>query len=138
MNLRTPDESSKTNDIAKAKLEVARAERALNDGVREVSLVGREGVKQALSVVKPALIAAVAVGGVVWIVTLVRRPRQISFERAGGPEKKSIVREALRTLALSLATAAARRIADSLVSSGKEDHSIPARQSAPPHEVSER
>jgi len=41
MNPGTPEDSSKTNDIAKAKLEVARAERALSDGVRDISNVGR-------------------------------------------------------------------------------------------------
>jgi hypothetical protein len=138
MNAGTPEESSKPNDINKARLEVARAERALHDGVHEVSMVGRAGLEQAVGVLKPALVAAVVVGGVVWIVSAVRRPRRISFERGSTPVKKSIVGEAVRTLLLSLVTAGARRLAESLISSDKEDHSIPARHSASPHEVSER
>ncbi|HEX5098671.1 MAG TPA: hypothetical protein VFV94_04195 [Polyangiaceae bacterium] len=137
MNVDTSEPPSKSNDIDRAKQEVARAERALHEGVHEVTLVGKAGMEQALSVLKPALVAAVVVGGVVWIVSAARKPRKISFERARPSAQKSVVGEALRTLVLTLASAGARRIAESLVS-GKEDHSIPARRSAPPHEVSAR
>ncbi|HWP08689.1 MAG TPA: hypothetical protein VNN72_23265 [Polyangiaceae bacterium] len=137
MNLGTNDDASKPNDIDKAKLEVARAERALHAGVHEVTLVGKAGMEQALSVLKPALVTAVVVGGVIWIVSAVRKPRHITFERASASTQKSIVREVLRTLVLTVASAGARRIAESLVSD-KEDQSIPARQSTPPHEVSAR
>jgi len=95
-------------------------------------------MEQALCVLKPALVAAVVVGGIVWIVSAVRKPRRITFERTSSPEKKSIIREGLRTLVLSLAAAGARRIADKLISSDNDDHSIPARRLASPHEVSER
>jgi hypothetical protein len=138
MNATTPEERSSSNDIAKAKLEVARAERALNDGVHEVTLVGRAGMEQALSVLKPALVTAVVVGGVFWLISAVRRPRHVSFERPSAPARSSILREVLRTLVLTAATAGARRIAEAIVSPDKEDHPIPARRSAPPHEVSDR
>lgn len=138
MNAITPENPPKSNDIAEAQLEVARAERALNDGVHEVSLVGRAGIEQAFAMLKPVLITAVVAGGVVWLVSAARRPPRSSFERASGVQKRSLVREALRTLVLSLASAAARRLADALVSSGKDDHPVPTRHSAPPHEVSTR
>lgn len=135
MNVGT-GEPSKSNDIDRAKQEVARAERALKEGVHEVTLVGKAGMEQALSVLKPALVTAVLVGGVVWIVSAARKPRQVSFERATAGQR-SIVGEVFRTLLLTVASAGARRIAESLVS-GKEDHPIPARHSTPPHEVSAR
>jgi len=132
MNLSTPENPPKSNDIAEAQLAVARAERALNEGVREVSLVGRAGIEQAMALLKPVLVTAVVAGSVVWLVSAVRRPRRSSFERAGGVQRPSVVREALRTLVLSLASVAARRLADALVSSGKDDHPVSARHSAAP------
>jgi hypothetical protein len=131
--LRDSGNGHQSNELDVARREVARAERQFSHRLSEVSAAGEATMKRAVSLAKPVLVGVAVVGGVVWLASLLRRG---SRGRAPGPSQPSILREALRSAALSLAAAAARRVgehflaangAPPLVSPGR---SVPASASA--------
>src|SRR5689334_16940842 len=105
MNQRPRAEADLPKDeIAVARREVARAERQLSHRLGEATAAGEATVKRAFAVAKPALIGIAVAAGVVWVVSLLRRPRR---RAASNPSEPSIIKEAVRAAALGLASAAA-------------------------------
>jgi hypothetical protein len=114
----------------KAKREVERAERMLSTRLHEAGVAGDRTLDNALSLARPLVIGAVAVAGVVWLVSLFRRPRRRAlFEPA--PARPSIMKEALRTVTLSLASAAARRVGEHFLLGQEAADSTPAGRALP-------
>jgi hypothetical protein len=101
-----------TNGVVDAaQRDVEKAERMLSHRLEEAGLAGHATVDRAFSLVRPLVIGAVAAAGLVWFVSALRRPRRRGFVLPE-PSRPSVVGEALRTASLSLATAAARRLAE--------------------------
>lgn len=124
--------------VAKAKREVEHAERVLSERLHEAGAAGERTLDQALSMARPVVVGAVAVAGAVWLVSLLRRPRRRPiFERA--PARPSIMKEVLRTVTLSLAATAARRVGEHLLL-GKETAELPppGRAVPPQHPTTAR
>ena len=96
-----------------AKREVKRAENALSQRLEEAGVAGHATVEQALGLVRPLVISAVAAAGLVWLVSALRRPRRRGFVL---PERTrpSVLNDALRAASLSLASAAARSLGQHL------------------------
>ncbi|HTQ06710.1 MAG TPA: hypothetical protein VMI54_22795 [Polyangiaceae bacterium] len=102
---------ARKTDVDQAKREVEHAERMLSKRLHEAGVAGNRTLDRALSLGEPLLVGAVAVAGVVWLVSLLRRPRRRPlFETA--PARPSIVKEALRAATLALASTAARRVGE--------------------------
>jgi len=123
---------SSVNDVDAAKLEVERAERALSRSLHEVSDAGVATLKRAAGVARPVLIGAAAVVGVVWIVRSIRRAGQPAWRRPP-PTERSVLGEVLRAAALSLASTAARRLADRLIHEPRGMQSTSAGRAGAPH-----
>ncbi len=119
------------NDVDRAKREVERAERLLSTRLQEAGVAGDRTLDHAMSLARPLVVGAVAVAGVVWFVSLFRRPRRRPlFESA--PARPSIVKEALRTVTLSLAATAARRVGEHFLLPKDAAESTPAGRAVPP------
>jgi hypothetical protein len=125
-----------TNDVDKAKREVERAERLLSTRLHEAGVAGERTLEDALSLARPLVVGAVAVAGVVWLVSLLRRPRRRPL-LAVAPARPSIMKEALRTVTLSLASTAARRVGEHFLlqqeaaQSSSPGHALPPRHPNP-------
>ena len=110
-----PDHENVPNgmsDIDSARDEVLRAQRALSSRVREASVAGEAALARTLAVARPVLIGATVATGVVVLVALLRRSRR-SRVTNGAPES-SLFGQVARTVVLSLATVAARRLAETV------------------------
>lgn len=96
-----------------AKRDVQQAEQALSHRLEEAGVAGHATVEQAVSLVRPLVVGAVATAGLVWLVSALRRPRRRGFVL---PERTrpSFLNEALRAASLSLASAAARNLGEHL------------------------
>lgn len=117
------------SDVDQAKRNVERAERLLSTRLHEAGVAGNRTLDQALSIARPLVVGAVAVAGVVWLVSLLRRPRRRALF-APPPARPSIMKEALRAATLSLASTAARHAGEHFLSAHEA-----ARASATEHEV---
>ena len=102
---------SNFNAVDAAKRGVANAEQQLSHRLEEAGLAGQATVEQALSLVRPLVIGAVAVAGLVWLVSSLRRPRRRGFVLPE-PSRPSVFNEALRAASLTLASSAARRLGE--------------------------
>jgi hypothetical protein len=109
MNGETTRQPGAANDVDDAQREVERAERALSRSLHDASAIGKETMTRAFKIAKPVLIGVIAVGGVVWLVRRARRPKGRPW--LDRPSERSVLAEAARAATLSLASAAARRIA---------------------------
>ena len=123
-------EVKSSNDLERAKVEVAQAEAALSKRLHEATVVGEATVKRAFALARPVLVGAVVIGGVVWIASMLRRSRHgggrpISTER-------SVVAEVVRAAALSLASVAARRLGERWLSAPDATQSISAGRAGSP------
>ena len=114
-----------------AKRDVEQAERMLSHRLEEAGLAGHATVDRAFSLVRPLVIGAVAAAGLVWFVSALRRPRRRGFVLPE-PSRPSVVGEALRTASVSLAAAAARRLAEHWFASHLAAQSTPAGRAVPP------
>ena len=132
MNDRTTLPNGKANDVDAAKLEVARAERALADSLHDASDAGLATLERAVVVARPLLIGAAAVVGITWIVRSIRRARQPAWRRPP-PSERSVLAEIARAAALSLASTAARRLADRYLSEPTGMQSTSAGRAGSPH-----
>ena len=119
------------SDIDSARHEVFRAQRALSSRVREASVAGEAALARTLSVARPVLIGATVVTGVVVLVALLRRPRRPRV--TNGVPERSLFGQVARTVVLSLATVAARRLAESIFPPGPM-HSTSVGRGGSPHE----
>jgi len=127
----TTTNGARRNDVDKAKRAVERAERLLSTRLQEAGAAGDRTLDSALSLAKPLVVGAVAVAGVVWLVSLFRRPRRRAlFEPT--PARPSIMKEALRTVTLSLASTAARRVGEHFLLPKEAAESSPAGRPVPP------
>jgi hypothetical protein len=131
MNPSTTQASS--SDVNQAKREVARAERLLSTRLHEAGRAGDRTLTHALSVARPLLIGAATVAGVVWLVSLLRRPRRQAF-LPPAPVRPSIVKEAFRAAALSLATSAAHRMGEHFLLGANAAQSTSTGRAAPPQQ----
>jgi hypothetical protein len=116
------------SELDRAQRDVARAEAALSERLHEATALGEATVKRAFSAAKPILIGAAVVGGVVWLVSMMRRPRR-------GPmasRERGVGAEVFRAAALSLASVAARRVAERYLTLPESTQSIPARRAGSP------
>jgi len=120
-----------TSDIDSARDEVARAQRALSSRVREVSVAGEAALARTLATARPVLIGATVMTGVVVLVALVRRSRRARVTNAV-PES-SLLGQVARTVVLSLATVAARRLAEAIFPAAP-GHPIPVGRGGSPQE----
>ncbi len=125
-------EAKSTTDLDRAELDVAKAEAALSDRLHEATALGEATVKRAFSAAKPILIGAAVVGGVVWIVSMIRRPRR----SGAGSRERGVAAEVFRVAALSLASVAARRLAERYLTVPELTQSIPAGRAGSPREPS--
>src|SRR3954470_24176725 len=114
-----------------AKQDVTRAERALSRRLTEAGAAGQATVSRALSLVRRIVVGAVAVAGLVWLVSALRRPRRRGFVP---PRYKRpfLMNEALRAASLSLASAAARHLGEKLFADNERTQSTPTGRAAPP------
>lgn len=119
------------SDVDKAKREVERAERLLSTRLHEAGVAGDRTLDNALSLAKPLIVGAVAVAGVVWLVSVLRRPRRRPLFAAPAA-RPSILKEALRTATLSIASTAARRVGEHFLLAQEAADSSPAGRSLPP------
>lgn len=124
--------NGKTNDVDAAKLEVARAERALAESLHDASDAGIATLERAVVVARPLLLGALAVLGVAVIVRSIRRTRQPAWRRPP-PSERSVFAEVARAAALSLASTAARRLADRYLSDPTGMQSTSAGRAGSPH-----
>lgn len=129
---RTSLPNGSANEFDAAKLEVARAERALSQSLHEASDAGVATIKRAAVVARPVLLGAAAVVGIVWIVRSIRGARQSGWRRPPRSER-SVLAEVTRAAALSLASAAARRLADRLLHDPTGMQSTSAGRAGSPH-----
>jgi len=123
-------EVKSSNDLERAKVEVAQAEAALSKRLHEASVVGEATVKRAFALARPVLVGAVVLGGVLWIASMLRRSR-----RGGGrsvPSERSVVSEVVRAAALSLASVTARRLGERWLASPDTAQSISAGRAGSP------
>ena len=119
-----------SNDLERAKVEVAQAEAALSKRLHEASVVGEATVKRAFALARPVLVGVVVLGGVVWIASMLRRPR-----RGGGrsvSSERSVVSEVVRAAALSLASVTARRLGERWLAAPDAAQSISAGRAGAP------
>jgi hypothetical protein len=121
-------EPKSKSELDRAEREVAKAEAVLSERLHEATALGEATVKRAFSAAKPILIGAAVVGGVVWLVSMMRRPRRSSM----GSRERSVGAEIFRAAALSLASVAARRVAERYLSLPESTQSIPARRAGAP------
>lgn len=121
------------SDIDSARDEVFRAQRALSSRVREASVVGEAALARTLAVARPVLIGATVVTGVVVLVALLRRTRRPRV--TNGVSERSLFGQMARTVALSLATVAARRLAETIFPP-LPVHPTPVGRGGSPHESS--
>jgi hypothetical protein len=105
-------EPNSSSDLERAEREVAQAEEALSHRLSEAKTAGEETLKRALSVAKPVLIGAAVVGGLVWVVSILRRSNSPRSRAVAAVTERSVAAEVFRTAALSLASVAARRVAE--------------------------
>ena len=131
---RTTLPNGKSSDVDAAKLEVARAERALSQSLHDASDAGVATLKHAAGVARPVLIGALAVVGFVWLVRNIRRGRQPGWRRPPASER-SVLSEVTRAAALSLASTAARRLADRFLHEPSGMQSTPAGRASSPHSL---
>ena len=131
---RTTLPNGKANDVDAAKLEVARAERALSQSLHDASDAGVATLKRAAVVARPVLLGAAAVVGLVWIVRSIRRSREPAWRRPP-PAQRSVFGEVARTAALSLASTAARRLADRYLAEPAGLQSTSAGRAGSPHSL---
>jgi hypothetical protein len=124
-------EIKSSNDLERAKDEVAQAEAALSDRLHEATAVGEATMKRAFAVARPVLVGAALIGGAVWIASMFRRSRR------GGERpvmvQRSVVAEVVRAAALSLASVAARRLGERLLAAPNATQSISAGRAGSPH-----
>ena len=119
------------SDVDRAAAEVRRAERALTNRSKEAKAAGGATLSQTLAAVRPVVVGVVAVAGVVWLVSLLRRSRRRSvFE--GAPRPPSVLAEVARTAALSLASTAARRLGDRFFAATDAAQSSPLGRAGAP------
>lgn len=119
------------NAMHAAKRDVNRAERALSRRLEEAGAAGQATVDRALSLVRPVVIGAVAVAGLVWLVSTLRRPRRRAFVPA--PYKRPfLMNEALRAASISLASAAARHLGEQLFAKSEQTQSTSTGRAVPP------
>jgi hypothetical protein len=110
-------EPNSSSELDRAEREVAQAEAALSHRLSEAKTVGEETLKRALSVAKPVLIGVAVVGGLVWIVSMLRRSNSSRMRPMAAVTERSVAAEVVRTAALSLASVAARRVAERYLAS---------------------
>ena len=123
-------EGKSSNDVERAKVEVAQAEAALSKRLHEATVVGEATMKRAFALARPVLVGAVVLGGLVWITSMIRRSRRgrgrpVSTER-------SVVSEVVRAAAISLASVTARRLSERLLAAPDATQSISAGRVASP------
>jgi hypothetical protein len=119
------------NALQAAKRDVTRAENALSRRLAEAGVAGQATVDRALALVRPLVIGAVAVAGVVWLVSALRRPRRRAFVPPAH-RRPLLMNEALRAASLTLATAAARHLGEHLFANPDTTQSTPSRRAVPP------
>lgn len=119
------------NELQAAKRDVSRAEHALSQRLAEAGVAGQATVDRALALVRPLVIGAVAVAGVVWLVSALRRPRRRAFVPPAS-RRPLLMNEALRAASLSLVTAAARQLGEHLFANTDTTQSTPSRRAVPP------
>jgi hypothetical protein len=125
------------DDLEQARRDVTRAERALSHRLHEATELGGATLRRAVSVTRPVLIGVAVVGGVVWLVSMLRRGRRQS--RWTPPSQRSLLAEATRAAALSIASIAARRFAEHYLGAPEATQSIsPGRAGAPQRAVHSR
>lgn len=117
-----------------AKRDVEQAERMLSHRLEEAGLAGHATVEHAFSLVRPLVIGAVAAAGFVWFVAALRRPRRRGFVLPE-PSRPSLVGEALRTASISLASVAARHLAEHWFAQHAAVQSTPAGRPVPPRDA---
>jgi hypothetical protein len=127
-----PQHESKPSDVDAARRDVERAERALSLRLNEASAVGRATLRSVLAVARPVLVGVALVAGAVWLARRFKRPRASAWLRPP-PSERSVIAEATRAAALSLASAAARRVAERLLTVPVLDQSTPAGRADAPH-----
>jgi len=118
------------NEMRAAKRDVARAERALSRRLSEAGAAGQATVDHAVSLVRPVLIGAVAVAGLVWLASTLRRPRRRAFVPRQST-RPVLMNEALRAASISLASAAARHLGEHLFANSATQ-STPTGRAVPP------
>jgi hypothetical protein len=128
---RTTLPNGKSNEVDAAKLEVARAERELSRSFHEISDAGMATLNRAKDLARPVLIGAAAVIGVVWLVRRIQRSREPAWRRPRSTER-SVFGEVARAAALSLASTAARRLADHYLHDPAGTQSTPAGRASTP------
>jgi len=121
------------SDVDSARHDVLRAQRALSSRVREASVAGEAALARTLAGARPVLIGATVVTGVVVLVALLRRSRRPRV--TSGVAERSLLGQVARTLVLSLATVAARRLAESIFPPGPM-HSTSVGRGGSPQESS--
>ncbi len=119
------------SDVDEAKREVERAERLLSTRLLEAGVAGNRTLDRALSLARPLIVGAVAVAGVVWLVSALRRPRRRAWLEPA-PARPSLLKEALRAAALSLASTGARHIGEHFLLASATTPSSSTERTAPP------
>jgi hypothetical protein len=115
-----------------AQRDVTKAERALSHRLAEAGVAGQAAMDRAVSLVRPVVLGAVAVAGLVWLVSALRRPRRRGFVRPRS-ERPLLMNEALRAASLSLASAAARHLRERLFADVAPTRATPAGAVPPPN-----
>jgi hypothetical protein len=124
-------EVKSSNDVERAKVEVAQAEAALSKRLHEATVVGEATMKRAFALARPVLVGAAVLGGVIWIASMIRRSSRHGGGRAVSAER-SVVSEVLRAAALSLASVTARRLGERFLTAPDATQSISAGRVASP------
>ena len=128
MSTRTPTGNGHQNAaVDTARREVARAESKFSSRLGEATAVGEASIERALSLAKPVLIGVAVVAGILWVASLFRRPR-----RRWSPSEPSVLKEAARGAALSLASTAARRVGERLIAGTATPQWTSPGRAAPP------
>jgi hypothetical protein len=124
------------NEVDDAKRDVQRAERQLSHRLEEAGLAGHATVERALSLVKPIVVGVVAVAGLAWLFSALRRPPR-RILALPTPSRPTVFGEALRAASLALATTAARRLGEHWFAPEDAAPSMPAGPSRPALETNQ-
>src|ERR1051325_6062450 len=99
-----------------ARDEVRQAEHRLANDLERASEAGQATIKSALAKARPFLLGAAVAATLVCVAVLWRRPRRRAAW-ANEPRERSVLRDAGRAAAVSIASAIARRLGEHLLAS---------------------